>query len=218
MSSTLILTQGTFRSAGEANLAANAGGTGLFKDKTGVTLNFKGLNVTGGLLTSTPQTNTVDLGLTSGTPVASKTNSTNAPGSGAAVALANHVHAIEVEKQETVSNSATLPFSGTSYTNLMSLTPGAGTYLVLAGATIDGNGSAAEDVAIAIFENGVQKIGSERESNFPLVGGGSGPGFLQTHAVVTVAGGENVDLRWKTAAGNSVIGKERSLTLIQLKA
>ena len=121
----------------------------------------------------------------------------------------------------TIANSiatATVDTSTTSATyvvmNSMTITPAAGTYLVLFSTSgdISGNNLTAN---YAIFNNGTIVQHSER--NYASAGGQTAGlmDALTTQSIETVAGGQAIDVRYQVSGGSITI-HERSLILVKL--
>ena len=94
----------------------------------------------------------------------------------------------------------------------MSITPGAGDYLVSFGTTV--SNSINNDIIVSIYLNAVQVANSEREQ----LSLGAGDGSTLTLAEVPITGvlaGQAVEIRWRTTGGTST-ARARNLTLVQV--
>lgn len=97
--------------------------------------------------------------------------------------------------------------------NSMSLTPGAGTYLVIASTSVEGT-FANSYVRAALFANGSEVANTMRESKQESsIINTSMP--LSTQAVVTVGAAQAIELRWKVTGGTAT-AHARSLTLVKI--
>ena len=145
-----------------------------------------------------------------GTPVA--TGTANAPGSSSNLARADHVHATVVANDH-VEATGDFPTGSTSdvLVTSMTLTPAAGTYLVLLSwQHLHGSNNG---LAIgSIYSAGVQVPASERIQHHT-------PGGVQrisaSQARVSVNGSQAIDFRVRTNTGTLTI-QNRSLTLVRL--
>lgn len=113
----------------------------------------------------------------------------------------------EVNAAGTITTGSTSDVVATS----MTLTPGAGTYMVIFSALVY-NSAAANTTTISAYANGVQVANSER-------GTGAASATYRAAAsltcVVTVAAGQAIDIRWRVSAGTGSMGN-RSLALIKV--
>ena len=94
----------------------------------------------------------------------------------------------------------------------MSITPGAGDYLLSFGTTV--SNSINNDIIVSIYVNAVQVANSEREQ----LSLGAGDGSTLTLAEVPITGvlaGQAVEIRWRTTGGTST-ARARNLTLVQV--
>jgi len=119
--------------------------------------------------------------------------------------------------------SATVATTTTSATdvlmNAMTITPAAGTYLVLFGTSLDSN-SINSDARINIYSAGTIVGHSERWAvpSFSSGGLGGSPSIpipIQTHAIVTVNGSQAIEGRWRRSTG-TLTARQRSLSIIKL--
>lgn len=103
----------------------------------------------------------------------------------------------------------------------MTITPGAGTYFVEAGTTIQSSTSNAL-ITITLYANGVAQPNSAR-TGMPRVDASGGLGgnantvvttSISTSGIVTVGAGQAIELRWRTQAGTAS-AFPRSITLIR---
>lgn len=173
---------------GETNTASNVnvGGVGVFKQKTGVNLEFRGVNSASSDVSVTLDAvnNEIDISYvqTSFSATATNTVSTN---SGVLILIPS-----------------------------MTLTPGAGTYLVMFSASGDTSPGGSNTV-YQIFSNGVGIGHSSRDQAW--TGGGqtnNRRAAFYTQAIVTVGGGQAIEVRY--ASSGTVEIRERSLILIKL--
>jgi hypothetical protein len=95
----------------------------------------------------------------------------------------------------------------------MTLTPGAGTYLVLFGADLDGGEGENGEGVISIYANGVQATASEKTGHVKK--NRIGPGVM-THAIVTVADAQAIEGRWRSDDGDDIGAFGRRLELIRI--
>ena len=99
--------------------------------------------------------------------------------------------------------------------NTMTVTPGAGTYLVMFSAS--GNGSiGAGDYRYGIHANAVLVAQSERRQN---IGGGTQVGdvamAMHSQCLVTVTAGQAIDVRYKASSGTYTV-HQRNLILVKV--
>lgn len=117
------------------------------------------------------------------------------------------------ESFSAVASAATTTSSATDVLmSGMTLTPGAGTYLVNFGASIDYNGNNNE-AQIAIYGNGVLSTGSVR---FGKSASGNNEAGFQTSALVTVADGQAIEGRWSSPPSDTIQATNRNLILVRL--
>jgi len=113
---------------------------------------------------------------------------------------------------------ATGDTSDTSATDVlmasMTLTPAAGTYLVLFTGSVESS-SAGASVFISIYSGGVQVGASEREFRRPGLLGGSTAGSFACVAKVVVNGAQAIEGRWRTTAG-TMTAHERTLAILEV--
>jgi len=140
------------------------------------------------------------------------TSTTNAQGASTSFARADHTHAVSVTNQEV---TATADDTATSLTdilmNSMTVTPAAGTYLVMWSGSIVNSANGIERSWISLYLAGSQVSATERSI------GTSGGAFVpsMTQAVITVNGSQAIELRWRVAGGTSTVHSRR-LTLLKL--
>jgi hypothetical protein len=141
---------------------------------------------------------------------------TSAEGVSTSFARADHIHRIldpsaEVSATGNISTTSTTPITATS----MTITPGAGTYVVWFSAYGLHNNNNAE-LSIGIAVTGTDVANSERRA------GGTNQSddsffSLSTQAKVTITGGDTIQGRfWKPVGGGSVELEERTLTIIKV--
>ena len=94
----------------------------------------------------------------------------------------------------------------------MTLTPGAGNYLVLFTVTWQGS-SASLTVTFSIYVNGVQVAGSER--GIRVTAGGAAMTGPISLVISGVLAAQVVDIRWRVSTGTGTLGN-RNLTLIKV--
>lgn len=116
--------------------------------------------------------------------------------------------------------SATADTTTTSTTdvlmNSMTLTPIAGTYLVMFSTTVE---HSAQSVAvfISIYAGGTLKTDSVRGPvpRFNALGANSLSPMASTNGVVTVNGSQAIEIRWKTASGTAT-AHQRTLNILRV--
>jgi len=112
--------------------------------------------------------------------------------------------------------SATADTSTTSTTyvvmNSMTNTPAAGTYLVMFSSS-GSSSSTNADLNYAIFDNGVVVQHTERDLDF--MASADDEATIYTQGIVVTAGGEAIDVRFKTSAGTFNVN-DRSLIFIKV--
>ena len=94
----------------------------------------------------------------------------------------------------------------------MSIAPGEGNYLALASGRWAGSGTDEREI-ISIFANSVEVPNTQREDECRKNRVGS---VMCIARVTGLLGGQFIDMRWKTDAGNTLTLKERSLTLLKI--
>jgi len=93
----------------------------------------------------------------------------------------------------------------------MTLTPGAGGYLIWFTTTLE-NTSGAQSTTISIYVGGVQVAHTER----PSKGQANNPYPVATHAYVTgVTGGQAIEIRWRVSGGTGTT-HQRTLTVVKV--
>lgn len=136
------------------------------------------------------------------------TDTVNAEGSATTLARSDHSHEVNVPNNAVTS---TTTFTTTSTTDTiitgMSITPGAGTYLVLFSAAATGDGGP-KNGYFSIYANGVQQAHSERRANDTKERTGS------TQAIATVSAGQAIEARGR--GDDTLIIYGRSLVLVRL--
>jgi hypothetical protein len=140
------------------------------------------------------------------------TTSSNAEGASTSFARADHTHAVSVSTSEATS---IVDDTTTSLTDVaivsMTLTPAAGTYLVMWTGSIVNSANGAERTWVSIYSGGSQVSATER--SIGTSGGAYSPAI--THAVVTVTGAQAIDVRWRVAGGTSTV-RNRRLSLARV--
>jgi hypothetical protein len=94
----------------------------------------------------------------------------------------------------------------------MTLTPGAGTYMVWFSTSLDNTG-ANESTFVSIYSGGVQVAASERVREHNRQDDRSGATAM---ARVTVDGTQDIEVRWRVTADTGVMGPGRSLSIIRV--
>lgn len=93
----------------------------------------------------------------------------------------------------------------------MTITPGAGTYLVFFNSDVT-NGNANRTQFVSIYVNGVQAVNSEQQ-NFNTFG--NQRMSIAVQSLATVAAAQAIDIRWRVSANTGSMGN-RSLILIKV--
>lgn len=112
--------------------------------------------------------------------------------------------------------SATAPVSTDALMTGMTLTPVAGTYLVMFSSDIN-SAVAGATISVSIYVGGVQKADSLRKY-IPLSGGllsGAGRAAAATNGIVTVNGSQAVEIRWSTSNSGPTTAA-RTLNLLRI--
>lgn len=134
------------------------------------------------------------------------TSTTNTEGSSTSFARADHTHAVSITNSEA---TATADDTTTSATDVlmvsMTLTPAAGTYLVMWSGSIVNSANGAERTWVSLYSGGSQVSATERS----IGTGGGAYSPAMTHAVVTVTGSQAIELRWRVAGGTSTVHSRR---------
>ena len=133
----------------------------------------------------------------------------------------NKINSLTINKINNLEINATTLDTSLSITPVvmagMTVTPGAGTYIVFFSAAITSVLSGST-ITISLFINGVQKADSVRIIS-PYAGGSSSAtsaiGAISINGLVTVAAGQAVDIRWSRSGGNATVAA-RTLNLIQV--
>jgi hypothetical protein len=102
--------------------------------------------------------------------------------------------------------------AGTVVMTSMTLTPGAGTYLVMFNSSAD-HSVANTLITISIYANGVQVANSIRTFQVPLTGSKAS---IATTGFATVAAAQAIDIRWSTAADTASV-YNRGLYLLRVQ-
>lgn len=116
--------------------------------------------------------------------------------------------------------SATADVTTTSTTDVlmttMTITPVAGTYLVVFSTTVDHSAQSVA-VVVSIYVGGVLKADSVRSPvpRFNGVGANSLTPMASTNGVVTVNGSQAIEIRWKTASGTAT-AHQRTLNIVRM--
>lgn len=146
------------------------------------------------------------------TPSSITTSSSNTKGTAQSFALSDHLHNVSVTNDTA---SATADDTTTSVTDVlmvgMTLTPAAGTYLVLWSGSIVNSANGAERTWISYYVGGSQVTATER--SIGTAGGAYSASSVQ--AAVTVNGSQAIELRWRVAGGTSTV-RSRRLTILKI--
>jgi hypothetical protein len=140
------------------------------------------------------------------------TTSSNAEGASTSFARADHTHAVSVSTSEATATAddTTASLTDTAIVS-MTLTPAAGTYLVMWTGSVVNSANGAERTWVSVYSNGVQVSATER--SIGTSGGAYSPAI--THAIVTVTGSQAIDIRWRVAGGTSTV-RSRRLSLARV--
>lgn len=147
--------------------------------------------------------------LLTGTPAS--TGTANSPGIANSFVRSDHVHNTVLTSQNVTSQTVINNFTNTSDTQILSVTPIAGTYLVLFNFNISVNSNF--DTATGnIYSGGTKVVDSERtrasgENSGTLL-------ILSGLTIITVDGSQLVELRCRVTTSSTV--KNRSLTLVRM--
>ena len=142
------------------------------------------------------------------------TDTVNAGGAATDFALSDHSHEVKVPNQTATATADSTTGSGVDVLMAgMSITPGAGTYLAIFTGSLD-HGTNNASIEVSIYANAVQDADSERRFTRGTVAGNVTAGFPSV-AIVTVAGGQSIEGRWRTSGGTATV-HERSLILGRL--
>lgn len=99
----------------------------------------------------------------------------------------------------------------------MTLTPAAGTYLVVFSCDLN-SANAGAVVTLSIYVGGVQKVDSQRKV-MPFAGGtltsGSQRVGIATNGVVTVNGAQAIEIRWSTSS-NAPTAADRTMNILRV--
>lgn len=140
------------------------------------------------------------------------TSSSNTQGTANSFARSDHQHDVTVNSSEATATAAATTTSTTDVLLTgMTLTPGAGTYLVMFSTTLLNSNNGAQRTAISLYANSVRIAASER---YVGTGGGAYVG-ASTQAIITVSDGQAIEVRWRAAGGTST-SQKRTLTLVKL--
>lgn len=123
------------------------------------------------------------------------------------MALFNPVLAQEVNVAGNTTTTSTTDVVVTSTT----ITPGAGTYLVLFSTDLS-HGTNSATITTSIYQNGAQVANSERF--FQRTSAGDRKAHLCS-GFATVADGQAIDIRWRTSTGTATMAN-RSLALLKV--
>lgn len=145
------------------------------------------------------------LGSTAGAPLAVDTNNL----------LASGLSATEA----TATASTTTTSTTDVLMNLMTLTPVAGTYLVIFNTTLQSNANNV-NIFVSIYAGGAQASGSEM-SGTPQFQGGLTPSLnvsvpIGTVNLVTVNGSQAIEARWRVSAAATATALSRTLVILRI--
>ena len=118
----------------------------------------------------------------------------------------------------TATGSTTITTGTDALVASMTLTPVAGTYLVMFSTTITGNSNNA-NTFISVYAGGVQ-VASSEVSGTPQIQGGITPSLnmnvpINTQATVTVNGSQAIEIRGRRTAGTTTV-LSRSLIILRI--
>lgn len=150
-----------------------------------------------------------------GSATSVSTSSANAEGSAVNLARADHTHAVTVTHSEATATAAATTTSTTdTQITGMTLTPAAGTYLVMFSTWATHNTNNAT-ISFSIYAGNAQVAPSVR-TIIPRV---SNTVITQmavaTQAIVTVNGSQAIEARWSTTSGTAT-ANQRTLTIVKL--
>lgn len=134
-------------------------------------------------------------------PSSSSTSSTNTQGSASSFSKSDHIHNIQVARSS-AATSATATRTTNTYALLtsMSVTPGAGTWIVMFSGAISHTTNNAT-IEITIYVNGVEDTTAHRL--WSCSSGTNDRGVLTTMAVSTVAAAQTIEVWWKTSGATA---------------
>jgi len=142
------------------------------------------------------------------------TTTVNAVGTANSFSRSDHTHKVNIINSQAYAAGTTTTTSATDVLlDSMTLTPGAGSYLVHFISSISGTTNNAV-VFASIYANGVQVPNTEirivpRSSNSSNV-----TALISCVGIATVADGQAIDIRWRTSAG-TVTAYQRKLQLLR---
>lgn len=145
------------------------------------------------------------------------TDSVNAEGVSTSFARADHTHAISIpNNQATATADATTTSATYVLLTGMTLTPAAGTYLVMFSTSVDHNTDNA-DVFVNIYVGGAIVAHTERQATPQNTAFGAATQSigLATQTIATVNGSQAIEARWRTTAATAT-AHERTLTIVRL--
>lgn len=150
--------------------------------------------------------------VTTATPSTISTDTVDTEGTSSALARADHLHEVNVRTdQASATSDATITATVDTLISGMTLTPGAGDYLVHF--TSSGDAAAGgETFYYSIYANGVQLAHTERRHKT------DNPSALATHAVVSGLGvGQVIEVRGRNgAAGKTSLVHQRTMTVTRI--
>lgn len=120
---------------------------------------------------------------------------------------------------DTATATGTISIATTTDTLMtsMTITPGAGDFLVFFSGTVDFNGNITEIIDVSIYVNGVQQAASIRHA---ASDGATSDDMHIPVAIsgyrITAAAAQAVEIRWSSNNGNTIQAFERNLTLLQI--
>jgi hypothetical protein len=152
------------------------------------------------------------------TPSALSTSTTNTQGSSTSFAKADHLHAVSIINSEASATADTTTTSSSDVLiNAMTLTPVAGTYLVIFSTVLENNNTGS-NVYVSIWSGGSQVAHSERRCSpqFTVPFGSASLDFpISTNAIVTVNGSQAIEARWRRTGGTAT-AHQRTINIIKL--
>jgi len=118
-----------------------------------------------------------------------------------------------------ISSQTPTTVSGGTFTliNSMTVTPGAGTYLVFFNADME-HATANANFSYAIYANGVQVVDSVRSCEQPIATtlGAAAIQNYATHTVVTISGGQAIEVRGSETGTGTLGVNNRTLTILKI--
>lgn len=143
------------------------------------------------------------------------TDTVNTVGTASSVSRSDHTHEVNLPQSSAYASATTTTTSTTAVAMAaMTLTPGAGTYLVLfATSLLSSTNNAVQTVAV--FANGTLVADTEITAIPRDTNSSSNRVPISTFGVATVADGQAIDIRWRTTAGTAT-AYNRKLQLVRI--